>query len=778
MSALQERLQAEISDRYAIDSELGRGGMAVVYLAEDLRNHRRVAIKVLEPAIATAIGTARFVREIEIAAGLIHPHILPLFDSGDAAGLLFYVMPYLEGDSLRARLDHSGALELNDAINVTSQIGSALTFAHQQGFVHRDIKPENILLQGDTAYLADFGIALALRTVDQDRVTSTGLSLGTPAYMSPEQASGARHIDHRSDIYSLGSVLYEMLTGTPPFEGAVRAVVARILTENPLRPRAIRPAIPESIEQAVLRAMAKMPADRFRNATDFVAALQDTGPPSRAPRLSRRTGRLAGLAVALAILAATGWRLYHHPTPTPDARSSAGLAGQFSSIGVLPFSDQGSDSSGEYLSDGLPTDLIERLAEVPGLKVAARTSAFSFKKAPQSLHDIANKLNVDAVLEGSVARTADSIRVTARLMDGGSELQIWSGTYARTAAEVSSLENELLQGLVKALGHEGPARPVNATAGAYDAYLKGRYHYEKYDVDEVRRSLLHFTDAVNRDPAFALGYAGLSDAYYQLSTRWIPADQAMPRAKAAAQQALTLDPDLAQGHIALARVQAYWEYDWNGAAKSLRQALAIKPGSASAHESYGLLLMFRGKSDSALAELRLAREYDPLSAAITIESVWPLLFGGRLDEAAEAYRQTALVLEMNMDASLGEISALQGDYPKAIQLIETYTASHTDMDARYFAVLARSYHATGREKEAQAILADLLTRAPERDFGNSYMLAMLYTGLGDRARALDWLERCDSVRNENIILSRVDPELAQLRDEPRYQAVLKRIGLD
>jgi serine/threonine-protein kinase len=363
-------------------------------------------------------------------------------------------------------------------------------------------------------------------------------------------------------------------------------------------------------------------------------------------------------------------------------------------------------------------------------------------------------------------------------MDGGSELQAWSGTYSRASSEVSTLENELLQGLVKALGHPGSARQVTASAGAYDYYLKGRYHYEKYETDDVRKALQYFTDAVNHDPGFALGFAGLSDAYYQLSTRWIPADQGMPRAKAAAERALDLDPDLAQGHIALSRVQAYWEFDWDGAAKSLQKALALKPGSASAHESYGLLHMFRGQTDSALAELRLAREYDPLSPAITIESVWPLLLGGRLDEAAEAYRQTALVLQMNMDASLGEIYALQGDHSKAIQLIETYRAGHPDMDARYHAVLARSYHATGREKEAQAILAMLLAKAPERDFGNSYMLAILYAGIGDRPRALDWLERCDSVRNENVVLSRVDPELAQLRDEPRYQAILKRIGLD
>ncbi|HSE68856.1 MAG TPA: serine/threonine-protein kinase, partial [Gemmatimonadales bacterium] len=476
MSALQERLQAGIGERYAIGSELGRGGMAVVYLAEDLRNHRRVAIKVLEPAVATAIGTDRFAREIEIAAGLVHPHILPLFDSGEAGGLLFYVMPYLEGDSLRARLDRSGALELDQALRITTQIGSALAFAHQQGFVHRDIKPENILLHGETAYLADFGIALALRAVDQDRLTSTGLSLGTPAYMSPEQASGDRHIDHRSDIYSLGSVLYEMLTGAAPFEGSMRAVVARILTETPLRPRAIRPAIPDSIEQAVLRAMAKMPADRFRSATDFVAALETLGGPAEAPSLRRRWFRLAAVTAGSALLAALIWLRFHPSPRAPDLQSAASLGSQFSSIAVLPFSYQGSDSTIEYLSDGIATDLIDRLADVPGLKVAARNSAFSYKGKPQPLTDIANKLNVDAVLEGTIARSLDSLRVTARLMDGGSELQVWNGVYSGTPNDVSIFENKILQGVVTAIGHEGATRAINTTAAAYDSYLKGRYH--------------------------------------------------------------------------------------------------------------------------------------------------------------------------------------------------------------------------------------------------------------------------------------------------------------
>jgi serine/threonine-protein kinase len=267
------RLQTAIADRYTLVRELGRGGMATVYLAQDIRNSRQVAVKVLSPELASAIGTGRFTREIEIAARLVHPHIVPLFESGDAAGLLYYVMPLIEGESLRSRLAREGALPVEDAVGIAREVGSALNFAHEHGFVHRDIKPENILLQAGQAYVADFGVALALQGLDQERLTNTGLSLGTPAYMSPEQASGDRRVDQRSDIYSLGSVVYEMLAGEPPFSGSVRAVIARVMTEQPLRLSAIRPTIPGELSEVVGRAMAKMPADRYRSAEEFVQAL-------------------------------------------------------------------------------------------------------------------------------------------------------------------------------------------------------------------------------------------------------------------------------------------------------------------------------------------------------------------------------------------------------------------------------------------------------------------------------------------------------------------------
>jgi eukaryotic-like serine/threonine-protein kinase len=372
---LLDRLQRAIADRYTIVRELGRGGMATVYLAQDIRNSRQVAVKVLGPELANAIGTERFVREIEIAARLVHPHIVPLFESGEADGLLYYVMPLIEGESLRSRLAREGALPVEDVVRIAAEVGAALNFAHQHGFVHRDIKPENILLQAGSAFLADFGIALAVQGADHERLTNTGLSLGTPAYMSPEQASGDRRVDERSDIYSLGSVVYEMLAGDPPFEGSVRAVVARIMTEKPVRLGAIRPTVPEAMSEVVGRAMAKMPADRYRSADEFIRALdraQAQPGRSRWPGV-RLPGRwwayLLGAGVAAALLAAVLSRLPPRgtePTSRPRVDRQLTYSGDAWAASLSP-----DGRKAAYLTDHL-TALVVRDLETGDSSVLVR----------------------------------------------------------------------------------------------------------------------------------------------------------------------------------------------------------------------------------------------------------------------------------------------------------------------------------------------------------------------------------------------------------------------
>src|SRR5437016_3880345 len=383
MSGVPGRLQVALAERYTINRELGRGGMATVYLAEDLKHRRLVALKVLSPDLGAALGKDRFLREIDIAARLTHPHILPLHDSGEADGLLYYVMPYVEGQSLRGRLVRERQLPLEDALHITRQVADALCYAHSRDVVHRDIKPENILFQSGHAVVSDFGIARAIGVAGGGSVTGTGIAVGTPGYMSPEQTRGIAQLDGRSDLYSLGCVLYEMLAGDPPFTGwSAQAILARQEFEPVPRLRTVRDTVPDWVEQAVTRALAKAPADRFRTAAGFIAALTQ-------PRT------ITGAEPAAALV-------------QPSAAAN--------SIAVLPFLNMSADPENEYFSDGMTEEIVHALSAVGSLRVASRTSSFAFKGATQNIRTIGEKLQVRTVLEGSVRRADTKLRVTARLI--------------------------------------------------------------------------------------------------------------------------------------------------------------------------------------------------------------------------------------------------------------------------------------------------------------------------------------------------------------------------
>ncbi|PYO33407.1 MAG: hypothetical protein DMD32_00925, partial [Gemmatimonadetes bacterium] len=421
------RVQAALAGRYTIERELGRGGMATVYLAQDRKHHRPVAIKVLKPELAAALGPERFLREIDTAARLTHPHILPLHDSGEAAGLLYYVMPYVEGETLRDRLEREGQLPLEEAVRITREVASALSYAHSHDVVHRDIKPENILLSGGEAVVADFGIARAITAAARGQLTETGIAIGTPGYMSPEQGAASARVDERSDIYSLGCVLYEMLAGEPPFTGpSAESIVRQHLAAAPPRVSAMRAAVPPAIEEAIVRALAKTPADRFATAADFVEAL--AAPAQRVRDTGRRTSRLAagaGLAATL-LAAAAGLFVLSRPHGTP---ALAGPTGQ--SIAVLPFVNVSGAPQEEYLSDGISEELIDALSKLPQLQVVARPSSFAFKGKNEDVRQIAQALQVATVLGGSVRRAANRLRVTAQLTDARNGYNLWSETYDR-----------------------------------------------------------------------------------------------------------------------------------------------------------------------------------------------------------------------------------------------------------------------------------------------------------------------------------------------------------
>src|SRR5438309_4553205 len=447
LADLLARLQAALADRYTIERELGRGGMATVYLAQDRKHHRQVAIKVLKPELAAALGPERFLREIDTAARLNHPHILPLHDSGEADGFLFYVMPYVEGESLRDRLTRERQLPVEDAVQIAREVADALSYAHSHDVVHRDIKPENILLEAGHAVVSDFGIARAVTAAAAGNLTETGIALGTPGYMSPEQGAASGRVDERSDIYSLGCVLYEMLAGQPPYTGpSAESIVRQHLAAAPPRVSAMRAAVPPAIEQAIVRALAKTPADRFATAAELVEAL--AAPTQRVRATGRRTSWLAagaGLAATL-VAAAAGLFVLSRPHGTP---ALAGPTGQ--SIAVLPFVNVSGAPQEEYLSDGISEELINALSKLPQLQVVARPSSFTFKGKNEDVRQIAQALQVATVLGGSVRRAANRLRVTAQLTDARNGYNLWSETYDRQMGEVFAVEDEISHAIMRAL---------------------------------------------------------------------------------------------------------------------------------------------------------------------------------------------------------------------------------------------------------------------------------------------------------------------------------------
>jgi serine/threonine-protein kinase len=407
MSELPDRLEAALAGRYTIERELGAGGMATVYLARDPKHDRQVALKVMRPELSAVLGVDRFVREIRIAAKLNHPRVLALHDSGEADGFLYFVMPYVEGESLRAKIDREKQLSIDEAVTLTRQVASALDYAHQQGVIHRDIKPENILLHRGEAVVADFGIALAVTAAGGERLTETGLALGTPQYMSPEQAMGDRELDGRSDIYSLGAVLYEMVTGEPPQGGAtVQAVIAKLLIERPTPPRVVRDNVPEAIDRAIMKALAKVPADRFDSALEFAAAL---------------TAKAAD--------------------PEHDVKS----------IVVLPFANLSPDPENDYFSDGLTEEIIADLSKLQSLRVTSRNSAMQLKGTDKNTKTIGRELNVRYVLEGTVRKAGDRLRITAQLIDAGNDAHLWAEKYDGVLEDVFDMQEQVSGSIVQAL---------------------------------------------------------------------------------------------------------------------------------------------------------------------------------------------------------------------------------------------------------------------------------------------------------------------------------------
>jgi serine/threonine-protein kinase len=776
--------------------------MATVYLAEDLKHHRKVALKVLKPELGAVLGAERFLSEINVTANLQHPNLLPLFDSGAAppshpersegsgrigTEFLYYVMPYIEGETLRAKLEREQQLPLDETLRLVTLLAGALDFAHARGVIHRDLKPENILLQAGQPIIADFGIALAVAQAGGARITETGLSLGTPHYMSPEQAAGDRAVDARSDQYSLGALTYEMLTGEPPHTGATsQAIIARLMTETPRSIRTTRPAVPAGVEAAVQRALLKLPADRFASCGEFARVLvagaepaADAAPPVRRAGMSRTVAVVALVFGAIAVGVFGRWR------------SRAGEAGAASpaairSIAVMPLDNYSGDPTQDYFAEGMTDELTADLATISQLRVTSRGSAMQFQgRNRPATPVIAKTLDVDALVEGSVTRSGDKVRITIQLIDARADRHLWAQSFERSSSDVLALQAELASAIAREINVQlTPSERSRLAAApsvipeAHDAYLKGRYFFNRPSDDNLQKAIGQFEEAVRLSPTFALAWSGLSDAYLWAGYNegFITATAARPKALAAAQRAVQLDDSSAEAHASLATYKLFYEYDWEGSERAFRRAIALNPNYAFAHDQFGMLLAFVGRLEESIAEGRRAIALDPLSPQVLIDATMALLFQRDFPAAREMARRAgeldpAFFFPVMME---GWIELEAGRYREAIPALARAAA----MDAPPFvtAYLAFAHGAAGDRAGALAELESLRRMAggaPVLPFN----LALVHLGLGERERAIDQLELARAADSQMLGWLGQDAIFDSLRTETRFIALLERLDL-
>ena len=724
MADLLDRLRAALNDRYTFEREIGRGGMATVYRAQDLKHQRPVAVKVLHPYLAANLGAERFLREIQIAASLQHPHIVPLYDSGQASDLLYYVMPYVEGESLRRRLEREKQLPLEEALQLTRTVAAALDYAHRHRIVHRDIKPENVMLHDGEAMVTDFGIAKAISAAAADTLTQTGAAVGTPAYMSPEQAAGAVELDGRSDVYSLGCVAYEMLAGRTPFVGpTAQAIIAQCFTAPPPPLRTVREDVPEWAERVVMKALAKEPGDRFATPAQLSQALKPPG----------------GGATTMS-----------GSSPTSGSQGS----GAVKSIAVLPFVNMSADPDNEYFTDGIAEEIINALTKIAALRVAARTSAFAFKGKNLDIRRVGEQLSVGTVLEGSVRKAGNRLRVTAQLVNVADGYHLWSERYDRELEDVFAIQDEIAGNIVRALRvvlSEEEKRAIEkaptANVQAYDYYLRGRQFFHQFRRTGIQFARRMFERAIEVDPKYGLAYAGVADCCSFLYMYWDGSRANLESAESASRKALDLDPEVAEAHasrgfaVSLSRRHAE-------ARSEFETALRLNPKLYEAHYLYARACFQEGKLEEAVQHYKDAARVRPEDYQALLLMQGPLTRLGRKAEVQATLREGLRVAEKHLELNPDDARALYLGAGALVQLGER----------------ERGLEWT---KRARAI-------DPE-DPGVLYNVACSYAQLGQTDDAISCLEKAVQNGFGHREWLENDSDLDSLRNDPRFQALLKKL---
>jgi serine/threonine-protein kinase len=771
-------LRRSLQDRYSLERELGRGGMATVYLARDLRHDRPVALKILHPDLAATLGPERFLREIRLAARLQHPHILTVYDSGETVGRLWFTMPYVEGESLRDRLERERQLPLADAVRLTREVALALDFAHRHGAVHRDIKPENILLVDGQAMVADFGIARALGAEEQ-RLTETGLAVGTPAYMSPEQAAGDKQLDARTDIYSLGVVLYEILAGEIPFGGASpQAMIARRLTEAPRPLRQVRETVPESVARAVDRALARAPADRFPSAAEFAKALDEPssvptavtavqpGPAARVRRHAPMTLALAlGFVLGLGVL--FGWLRSQKDAPAAGTGTTRLLA-------VLPFENLGSGED-EYFADGVSDEVRGKLAGLPGLQVTARSSSTQYKKSGKSPEEIGRELGVDYLLTGTVrwdkSEGRSRVRVSPELIRVATGSTEWQQPFDAALTEVFEVQADVAGRVAEALDlalgsreRAALAEKPTANTAAYDAYLRGEAASLAMGTgvpDQLRAAITFYERAVALDSAFAQAWGRLARAHSLVYANGLPSVERERAAREASERVLRLAPDHPATHLAQGDYLQYVARDFEGANRAYAAGLRLAPQDPDLLQANALLEVRAGRWEQGLAQLTRAQTVDPRSVVTARRRGFILLRMRRYAEAMAASDYGIELDSSNLGAFMNKVMTwlAQGDLERARMVIRQAPAAFdpTMLAANFGQFFELSW---ALPEDLQALQLRLTPAAfnDRRSWATS--LAEAYRLRGDRARARAY---ADSARMESEALARTIPDEAQNR---------------
>jgi eukaryotic-like serine/threonine-protein kinase len=796
---------------YRILEKVGGGGMGVVYKAEDTKLGRYVALKFLPEELSRdRLAVERFQREARAASSLNHPHICTIYDVDEYEGQNFIVMEYMEGQTLKHCIA-GRAIDIDRVPEYGYQIADALEAAHAKAIVHRDIKPANIFVTSrGQVKLLDFGLAKLLpkrrsttwpeeksetisTTTDDEPLTSTGVAMGTVAYMSPEQVRG-EELDGRTDLFSLGLVLYEMATGQQAFKGTTSGVVFEaILNRTPMSPARLNPAIPPQLEQIINKALEKDRGLRYQTASDLRADLQRMKRDSDSARavsassehaiqqpLKRYWRLIAGGAVVAILLFLLGLNADN----LRNWISGGSGGGRIDSIAVLPFANLSKDPQTEYLSDGITESLINSLSELPNLKVVARNTVFRYKGQGVDAQKVGKDLGVRAILTGRLMQSGDELLISVDLEDVGNNRQIWGEQYNRKLSNLVSVQEELATDIFgqlrpKLAGDQRKLLTRRSTedAQAYQLYLQGLFYWNKWTEADFKKAADYFTQAVQRDPRYAQSYAGLADTYSLLGDAGYEApSEAWPKAKAAAMQALEIDDSLAEAHTSLGLVKEHFEWDWAGAEKEFQQAIQLNPNLATAHLWYGDFLTNTGRIDEGLRETQKAQELDPVSLIINTNLGWQYYVAGRNDEAVEQLRK---VLEIDPKFSLArrtleQVYAQMGKQKEAVGEREKLLSLSGGPELA--ASVEEDFSRGGYRGVLESWLAGL-TELAKHSYVSSYSIAEAYARMGDKERAFVWLEKAYREQDSGLVSLGVEPIFDGMRGDPRFQDLLRRLNL-